>query len=84
VCGESFPLEPTGETIEEDPVDGMIDAMDRRVELFSFADGLGVLPPPPGTLSDRSAPELPEWRKRARQTLEYSQIAQRLDFCFSS
>ena len=71
-CGESFPLDRSGEAVDEAPADGADDAMDRRVELFFFGDALGVLPPPPESTSAPGSAEYPQWRKRARQTLEFS------------
>lgn len=66
-CGESFPLGEDGE-LDEAPADGDDDAGDRRVELFFFDGGLGVLPPPPAETSSPQSPEYPQWRHRASET----------------
>jgi outer membrane protein OmpA-like peptidoglycan-associated protein len=65
-CGERFPVDEQGD-VDTTPEDGREDAHDRRVELFFFDDGLGVLPP---TEAGEVSPYL-EWRRRARQTLDF-------------
>lgn len=64
-CGEYFPL--AGSDDPTAPASRRVqDATDRRVELFVFADGLGVLPPPAGRSSREGATEYPEWLSRVR------------------
>lgn len=70
-CGESFPLDATGEQVDTAAPDGQSDAGDRRVELLLFDESLGVLPPPAGDVSGPDDPEYPEWRKRAVETHEF-------------
>lgn len=69
-CGESFPLDAAGESLEVRAADGESDAVDRRVELLFFERALGILPAPPGPVSGPDDPEYPEWRRRAVETLE--------------
>jgi hypothetical protein len=59
-CGENFPLEPEGDH-----------SRDRRVELFFFDGGLGVLPEPQGDSSGPGSPEYPEWQRRANETHDF-------------
>jgi len=68
-CGENFPRDST----EEVPVEASVEreASDRRVELFFFGDRLGVLPPPPGSISSAGSTEYPEWRRRAQTKHEW-------------
>jgi outer membrane protein OmpA-like peptidoglycan-associated protein len=62
-CGENFPLE------KEDGQDlKSAHAYDRRVELFFFDAGLGVLPPPTGEFSKPGSEEYLEWRARSIET----------------
>ena len=85
-CGEDFPLSDFPEP-EDDPEDDgptVEEVSDRRVELFFFGDGLGVLPPPPGATSTALMDEYPEWRRRAHRTDEYAQLPDRPHFCFSA
>ncbi len=70
-CGENFPLDEAGESVDDDAPDEFEDAVDRRVELFFFEGDLGVLPPPPGDNSTGDSEHYPEWRKRARETHEF-------------
>lgn len=87
-CGEHFPLDATGEELDQAPTDDADDPHDRRVELFLFNDGLGVLPPVPGPNLLANAPEYLEWRRRARQKHEFSQqlfvLRVRLHDCFGT
>lgn len=70
-CGENFPLDETGESLDEKPADGKSDAQDRRVELFFFDKKLGVQPKvADGGSSKKGSKEYPEWRKRAQQLRE--------------
>ncbi len=61
-CGESFPVDDSGKTLDQDAADGQSEAEDRRVEFFFFAKGRGIQPPPPGDTSADDGPYL-EWRK---------------------
>lgn len=70
-CGESFPLDTSGGTLEPNAPDGQQDASARRVELLFFDGELGVLPPPLGDVSGPDDPQYPEWRRRARETHEF-------------
>lgn len=62
-CGEHFPCEATG--------DGRADLRNRRIELFLFDDGLGVLPEPPGDRSSADSPQYPEWLARAGEPIDF-------------
>jgi outer membrane protein OmpA-like peptidoglycan-associated protein len=73
-CGENFPLGDDGRALDPSPAEGVDDAQDRRVELFLFRDGLGVLPRPPAATSSPGSLEYPEWRRRATQTQEYRRL----------
>lgn len=83
-CGEHHPLDEYGEELDDLAPDELADVVDRRVELFFFADRLGVLPPASGPISDASAPQYAMWRRHARQTQAYSKLPKRLLFCFST
>ncbi|MBN2192521.1 MAG: OmpA family protein [Polyangiaceae bacterium] len=65
-CGENFPLDPSLEELDGAAADCEHDPTDRRVEVFFFDGGLGVQPPPPGSISKPGSPEYREWRARAR------------------
>lgn len=67
-CGELFPLDPTGLTLDNAPADGQHDALDRRVELFFFHGP--IEPAPPGKNSKAGSTEYPEWRKAAKIVFE--------------
>jgi hypothetical protein len=69
-CGENFPLDETGEELDEAPVASREDQVDRRVELFFFDKEFGIVPPAPGKNSPKGSPEYPEWRKRAEQSVD--------------
>ncbi len=69
-AGEHFPLDATGARLDIAPDDGRSDAADRRVELFLFHDGLGVLPPSPGQTCTADSPEYPQWWERAHRAAE--------------
>jgi outer membrane protein OmpA-like peptidoglycan-associated protein len=64
-CGEFFPLETSGETLDAAAVDGQHEQEDRRVEVFLFPQELGMLPPVPGETAAKGAEEYPEWWRRA-------------------
>ena len=64
-CGENFPLDETGEELDQAAVDQHEDAQDRRTELFFFDPEFGIQPPPPGKNSKKGSTEYPTWRKRA-------------------
>jgi hypothetical protein len=63
--GEIFPLDETGEELDQAAVDQHEDAQDRRTELFFFDPEFGIQPPPPGKNSKKGSTEYPTWRKRA-------------------
>lgn len=70
-AGENFPLDASGEAVDERPADGQRDDLDRRVELFFFDKELGVQPKvADGSSSKPKSPEYPEWRRRALQLAE--------------
>lgn len=71
-CGENFPLDDTGEELDQDPENPERDQTDRRVELFFFDGKLGVEPPPPGKNSGPGSKQYPEWRRRSRQVRDFS------------
>ncbi len=64
-CGEFFPLDPTGEEIDETTPDGQHIQRDRRVEVFLFPSEIGVLPPVPGEKATKDEGSYPEWRRRS-------------------
>jgi outer membrane protein OmpA-like peptidoglycan-associated protein len=64
-CGEYFPLDATGETLDSKAADGLYQQEDRRVEVYLFPRELGMLPPVPGDRAKKSEPEYPEWRRRS-------------------
>ncbi|MEM7152425.1 MAG: OmpA family protein [Myxococcota bacterium] len=70
-CGEYFPLDRSGEEIDEDAADGQHDQGDRRVELFFFDGRTGILPAPGGDISARGSAEYPEWRARAKEVRRF-------------
>lgn len=69
-CGESFPLDDSGEALDAAPADQKRDPTDRRVELFFFDEEFGITPPPPGKNSKPGSPEYPLWRQRVVETVE--------------
>jgi len=71
-CGETFPLDESGEELDAAPADAREDRTDRRVELFFFDRSLGVQPPPPGDISKPGSQEYPEWRARARVVQDFA------------
>lgn len=64
-CGEYFPLESSGETLDTTAADGQYEQEDRRVEVYLFPKELGLLPPLPGDKAERGEQEYPEWRHRS-------------------
>ncbi len=64
-CGENFPLDATGEQLDQAAIDGQNDVQDRRVELFFFDRDFGIVPPPPGKNSAPGSSEYPQWRARS-------------------
>ena len=69
-CGENFPLDDTGEGLDDAPADDREDALDRRVELYLFDPEFGIEPAPPGELSKAGSSAYPAWRKRAELGLD--------------
>jgi hypothetical protein len=69
-CGEAFPLAASGHELDEAPLDGNDDPLDRRVELFFFGDSLGIQPPPPGSTSGAGSQHYPVWRNRAMEVYQ--------------
>ena len=57
-CGESFPLDETGRSIDPNPAQSKSDSLDRRVELF-FINPLTESPPP------KTREAYPEWLRRS-------------------
>lgn len=57
-CGEDFPLDDTGQTVETNPDRNKRDALDRRVELFFF-NSFTEEPPP------KTREAYPQWVKRS-------------------
>ena len=64
-CGEFFPLEESGEALDEDAKDGQDEAEDRRVEVFLFPKETGIAPPVPGDKATKGEEEYLEWRRRS-------------------
>jgi outer membrane protein OmpA-like peptidoglycan-associated protein len=77
-CGEFFPLETSGETLDAAAADGQHEQEDRRVEVFLFPQELGVLPPVPGETATKAEEEYPEWRRRAIEIESITFIASTL------
>jgi flagellar motor protein MotB len=76
-CGENFPLDASGNDLDQQPADGTEDGLDRRVELFFFDADLGIEPPPPGKNSAAGSTQYPEWRKRALSSKDVQLIPPR-------
>ncbi|MEO7033656.1 MAG: hypothetical protein ABI548_07225 [Polyangiaceae bacterium] len=68
--GENFPLDDSGEELDDAPADEKADPVDRRVELFFFDPEFGITPPPPGKNSARGSTEYPAWRDRTTEVVE--------------
>ena len=81
-CGEYFPLDATGESLDTAALDGQYEQEDRRVEVFLFPKELGMLPAVPGTKAAKDARQYAEWRKRSLEidslTLRDSKLRLRL------
>src|SRR5690606_37828826 len=69
-CGENFPLNDSGQELDEAHLDGKEDALDRRVELFFFDPEFGIVPKPKGELSKKGSKQYPAWRKLAKVVSE--------------
>jgi outer membrane protein OmpA-like peptidoglycan-associated protein len=69
-CGENFPLDDSGQELDDAPADEKRDRIDRRVELFFFDPEFGITPPAPGPTSKPGSPEYPLWRKRVESIVE--------------
>ncbi|HEY6722753.1 MAG TPA: OmpA family protein [Polyangiaceae bacterium] len=65
-CGENFPLDETGEALDEAALNEQEDQLDRRVELLFFDREFGIDPPPPGRNSPKGSTQYLQWRKRAK------------------
>ncbi len=64
-CGEHFPLDDSGEKLDDAPEDDKRDPLDRRVELFFFDPEFGIVPAPPSKNSKAKSAEYPAWRQSA-------------------
>lgn len=71
-CGEHFPLDEGGQSLDTAPEDGKRDPGDRRAELFFFDPEFGIVPAPPGPSSKAGSTQYPEWRKRARVIQDFT------------
>lgn len=71
-CGENFPVDDGALELDESPRNQAVDPVDRRVELFFFDKDFGIQPPPPGKNSKPKSKEYPEWRRRSRETRDFS------------
>lgn len=69
-CGENFPLDDSGEQLDDAPDDNKRDPIDRRVELFFFDPDFGVVPAPPGDNSGPGSTQYPSWRDGVSETIE--------------
>ncbi len=69
-CGEHFPLDETGDELDQAPEDGKRDPGDRRVELFFFDPEFGIVPSPPSENSGPGSAEYPAWRASVVQTVD--------------
>lgn len=69
-CGENFPLDDSGKSLDGAPEDGKRDAIDRRVELFFFDSEFGIVPAPPGDNSAPGSAQYPAWRDGATELIE--------------
>jgi flagellar motor protein MotB len=66
-CGENFPVDDTGASLDAAPEASKEDLLDRRVELFFFDPEFGVMPKPPGKNSKASDTQYPAWRDAAER-----------------
>lgn len=71
-CGENFPIDVSGFELDAAPRNDFEDPVDRRVELFFFDAALGIQPKPPGKNSGPGSKQYPEWRRRAKETFDFS------------
>ncbi len=71
-CGEHFPVDATGASLDAAPEDEKRDPGDRRVELFFFDSEFGIVPAPPGENSKAGSAEYPKWRSRVIETHDIS------------
>ncbi len=71
-CGESFPLPAADLPLIEQAIGIADDQAHRRVEIVFFDRGLGVQPPPSGTISPPGSTAYPEWMKRSLRTHDFS------------
>lgn len=69
-CGENFPLDDSGNSLDKNPADQKRDPGDRRVELFFFDAEFGITPKPPGDNSGPGSPEYPLWRERVEKVVD--------------
>ncbi len=69
-CGENFPVNDSGEQLDDAPENEKEDALDRRVEFFFFETEFGIVPKPHGDNSAKSSKQYPAWRDLAEDTLE--------------
>ncbi len=69
-CGENFPLDESGDSLDSAPEDQRRDATDRRVELFFFDPEFGITPQPPSSSSAPGSVEYPLWRQRVAEVVE--------------
>lgn len=69
-CSENFPLDDSGEALDNAAEDNKRDPIDRRVELFFFDREFGITPPPPGENSGPGSAEYPLWRKRVVESVK--------------
>jgi outer membrane protein OmpA-like peptidoglycan-associated protein len=77
-CGENFPLDDGGESLDEAPADDQEDTLDRRVELYLFDPEFGIEPPPPGELSKAGSTAYPAWRTRSELGLDLEGTGRRI------
>ncbi|MGC4086921.1 MAG: hypothetical protein QM756_03275 [Polyangiaceae bacterium] len=77
-CGENFPLDESGDGLDQAPEDDKEDQLDRRVELYLFDPEFGIQPPPPGEISKAGSSAYPAWRKRAELGLDLEAAGRRV------
>jgi outer membrane protein OmpA-like peptidoglycan-associated protein len=69
-CGENFPLDDSGESLDENPDNEKDDRLDRRVELFFFDTEFGIVPKPRGENSQRASKQYRAWLELAELTFD--------------
>jgi outer membrane protein OmpA-like peptidoglycan-associated protein len=69
-CGENFPLDDSGEQLDDAPADEKRDPIDRRVELFFFDNEFGISPKPTSQNSKADSSEYPTWRRRVARLVD--------------